>query len=242
MILRSCACGSASSSSSTRPTAGPQLAAMIAYYALLSFVPLTFLALSLLGFFGRADESSYCVEELDTIFPNSSVSTIAEHVQRHPGELDHDRHRRARLPRSGRRCRSSARSSRPSTSSTGSRTGRSSRASSVRSRCSPGSSSCSSLGLVVGSFGYGELERLVPGLSGNSVVAYALPSIVSSLAVFGFLLSVYYLLTNVEHGIRDVLPGALLATVGARGDVPGAPGLPPSRAKLDCSASLRRAR
>ena len=38
---------------------GTHLAAMIAYFALLSFVPLLFLSLSLLGFSGRADESSY---------------------------------------------------------------------------------------------------------------------------------------------------------------------------------------
>ena len=40
---------------------GTQLAAMIAYYALLAFVPLTFLTVSLLGLFGRADESTYLV-------------------------------------------------------------------------------------------------------------------------------------------------------------------------------------
>ena len=44
---------------------GPHLAAMIAYFALLSLVPLIFLALALLGFFGRVDESTYLVRELD---------------------------------------------------------------------------------------------------------------------------------------------------------------------------------
>ena len=38
---------------------GTHLAAMIAYFALLSFVPLLFLALALLGLAGRVDESSY---------------------------------------------------------------------------------------------------------------------------------------------------------------------------------------
>ena len=38
---------------------GTHLAAMIAYFALLSFVPLAFLALALLGLYGRADESSF---------------------------------------------------------------------------------------------------------------------------------------------------------------------------------------
>ena len=43
------------------------LAAMIAYFALLSFVPLLFLALSLLGFAGRPSESTYFVTEFKKI-------------------------------------------------------------------------------------------------------------------------------------------------------------------------------
>src|SRR5436309_4140752 len=54
---------------------------MIAYFALLSFVPLTFLALSLLGFAGRADESSYLVTELKRVFPGTSISSIVKAVR-----------------------------------------------------------------------------------------------------------------------------------------------------------------
>ncbi len=43
---------------------GTHLAAMIAYFALLSFVPLLFLALAVLALFGRAEESSYLVTGL----------------------------------------------------------------------------------------------------------------------------------------------------------------------------------
>lgn len=43
---------------------GPYLAAMIAHYALLSFVPLTFIALSMLGFFGHAKASDSLVKKL----------------------------------------------------------------------------------------------------------------------------------------------------------------------------------
>src|SRR6266508_3527098 len=57
---------------------GTHLAAMIAYFALLSFVPLLFLALALLG---RADESSFLVTELNKAFPTSSVDSIL-HVVR----------------------------------------------------------------------------------------------------------------------------------------------------------------
>ena len=51
---------------------GTQLAAMIAYYALLAFVPLTFLTISFLAAFGRADESAYLVGELSRMFPEST--------------------------------------------------------------------------------------------------------------------------------------------------------------------------
>ena len=53
---------------------------MIAYYALLSFVPLTFITFALLGFFGRAHESDALVKKLSYIFPDKSLSTIATTV------------------------------------------------------------------------------------------------------------------------------------------------------------------
>src|SRR5438552_4109818 len=49
---------------------------MIAYFALLSFVPLTFLALSLLGLTGRADESSFLVREIKHAFPGTEIGRI----------------------------------------------------------------------------------------------------------------------------------------------------------------------
>src|SRR6266542_3277992 len=59
---------------------GPHLAAMIAYFALLSFVPLLFLTISLLALAGRPDESSYLVTELKRAFPGSSVSSIVNTI------------------------------------------------------------------------------------------------------------------------------------------------------------------
>src|SRR6184192_4512122 len=61
---------------------GTHLAAMIAYFALLSFVPLTFLALSLLGLTGRADESSFLVTELRHALPEAPVSDIVTLVRK----------------------------------------------------------------------------------------------------------------------------------------------------------------
>ena len=59
---------------------GPHVAAMIAYFALLSLVPLVFLALALLSVAGRADESSYLVRELQNVFPSRSFGQIVAAV------------------------------------------------------------------------------------------------------------------------------------------------------------------
>ncbi len=60
---------------------GTHLAAMIAYFALLSFVPLLFLALSLTALAGQQTESSYLVEELRRAFPASSVDRLINVVR-----------------------------------------------------------------------------------------------------------------------------------------------------------------
>ena len=60
---------------------GPHLAAMIAYFGLLSSVSLIFLALAVLGWTGRAEESSYFVEALDHLFPSQSIENIVKVVQ-----------------------------------------------------------------------------------------------------------------------------------------------------------------
>src|SRR5438270_13565499 len=59
---------------------GTHLAAMIAYFALLSFVPLTFLALALLGLTGRADESSFLVREIKHALPGTPINRIIDLV------------------------------------------------------------------------------------------------------------------------------------------------------------------
>jgi len=59
---------------------GTHLAAMIAYFAILAFVPLLFLALSLVAFAGEQDESSYLIEEIRRAFPENSVENILDAV------------------------------------------------------------------------------------------------------------------------------------------------------------------
>src|SRR5437868_11396289 len=61
---------------------GTHLAAMVAYFALLSFVPLVFLSLALLGLVHRADASDFLVRELSRAFPTTSVQSILTLVHR----------------------------------------------------------------------------------------------------------------------------------------------------------------
>jgi len=67
--------------------------------------------------------------------------------------------------------------------------------------------------LVVGSLGVALLDEWAPGFLANDVVAYGLSLAISTFGVFLFTVSVYYLLTNEKQRIRDVLPGAVLATL-----------------------------
>jgi membrane protein len=191
---------------------GPHLAAMIAYYALLSFVPLTFITFALLGFFDRAKQSSSLVKKLSYIFPDKSLSTIATTVN------SLEAHATALgivglifLIWTSLSLFSALESAfnivygRPNRSFL---TGKVTAVALLS-----GLLILLFAGLAIGSFGFGVLDRIAPGVGRSTVVAYAVPVIVSSVAVFGFLLCVYYFLTNVEHTMSDVLPGALLTTV-----------------------------
>jgi membrane protein len=69
---------------------GTHLAAMVAYFALLSFVPLVFLALSLFGLAHRAEASDFFIRELKHAFPGTSVEHIinlVHHVQNNAAAL-----------------------------------------------------------------------------------------------------------------------------------------------------------
>jgi membrane protein len=191
---------------------GPHLAAMIAYFALLSFVPLTFLALSLLGLTGRADESSYLVTELKKVFPGTSVSAIVKavrSVQRNAATLGtigavvlvwaslsffsvlesafnlvYGRPNRPFL-----------------------------RGKALAVLMLIALLVTLFVGLLIASVGFDVLRRYAPGIAGNGVVAYVVSLVVSLSAVFGFLVAVYYLLTNAKLRLVDVLPGAAVAAV-----------------------------
>src|SRR6476469_7536423 len=60
---------------------GTHLAAMIAYFALLSFVPLLFLSLALLGAVGQATQGSFFIRELHRTFPSTSLDALLHAVR-----------------------------------------------------------------------------------------------------------------------------------------------------------------
>jgi membrane protein len=191
---------------------GPHLAAMIAYFALLSFVPLTFLALSLLGFAGRADESSYLVTELKRVFPGTSISSIVKAVR-----SVQDNAATLGIVGGVFLLWTSISLFSALESAFNIVYGRPNR-SFLRGKALAVVLMLALLvtlflGLLTGSIGFDLLKRWIPALADNGVAAYALSTLVSLLAVFAFLVAVYYLLTNVKLTIVEVLPGAAIAAV-----------------------------
>jgi membrane protein len=191
---------------------GPHLAAMIAYYALLSFVPLSFVTFALLGLFGHEKETDSLVKKLSYVFPDKSLSTIAKTVN------SLEAHATALgivgllfLIWTSISLFSALESAFNIVYGRPNRRFLSGKFHAVA--LLSGLLVLLFFGLTIGSFGFGVLDKLFPGIGRSAVVAYAVPVIVSSVAVFGFLLCVYYFLTNVAHTFGDVLPGAILTTV-----------------------------
>ena len=191
---------------------GTHLAAMIAYFALLSLVPLIFLSLAILGAFGRAEESSYLVTELQALFPSQSIDDIVgvvRAIQRNAATLGilgavflfwsslslfsvlesafnivYNRPNRPFL-----------------------------RGKALALALLVASLVVLFAGLVIGTFGYTLLHDFAPGFVSRGWVAYLLSLLVSTGAIFLFLLVVYSRLTNIQLDFGDVLPGAVLAAV-----------------------------
>jgi YihY family inner membrane protein len=191
---------------------GTHLAAMVAYFALLSFVPLVFLALSLLGLVHRADASDFLVKELGRAFPGSSVENILSLVHRVQdnatalGVIGG-----VFLLWSSLSLFSALESAfnivygRPNRPFL--------RGKAVAALVMVGSVVTLFISLVVGAVGVDALQRWAPGFVGNPAVAYVVSIAVSLLGVFVFVLAAYTLLTNAPVTVRDALPGALLASV-----------------------------
>jgi membrane protein len=191
---------------------GPHLAAMIAYFALLSFVPLLFLMVSVLALSGRPDEASFLVHELKRAFPGSSVTSIVhtvDEVQKHATALG--------IVGAATLLWASLSLFSVLESAVNLVYGQPNR-SFLRGKLLAVGLLVLSLvtlfvGLLIGSFGFDLLKRYASWLAGNAYVAYGVSVAVSLVAVFLFLFAVYYFLTNVEHTLTDVLPGAVFAAV-----------------------------
>ena len=191
---------------------GPHLAAMIAYFALLSFVPLTFLALALLGLTGRADESSFLVREIKKTLPGTPIDQIVNlvhTVQDNAATLGivggvallwtslslfsvlesafnivYGRPNRSFLHGKG-----------------------------LAILLMVSSLVTLFVALLTGSLGVAALQEYAPGFVSNAATAYALSIGVSLVGIFLFLESCYYALTNDDVSLREVIPGAVLATI-----------------------------
>jgi membrane protein len=191
---------------------GTHLAAMIAYFALLSFVPLVFLAFSLLGISGRPSETSFVVKELSKAFPSVSISEIINtvtRIQNHSTELG--------ILGGVFLAWSSLSLFSVLESAFNIVYGRPNRpflhGKALAVVLLVGLLVTLFVGLLMGSIGYDVLKRFAPGFIGNSYVAYTLSITVSLLTVFLFVLSSYYFLTNEKLTVREVLPGALVCAI-----------------------------
>ena len=191
---------------------GTHLAAMVAYFALLSFVPLTFLALALLALGGRPDESNYVVMELEKALPRTPVARIIDAV-----EQIRENARTLGVIGGVLLAWSSlslfsvlesalnivyARPNRPFL-----------RGKALAVALLVGSLVTLFVGLLAGSLGYNVIKDLAPGFLAEPHVAYTLSVLASMLAIFVFLIAIYYLLTNERLTLSEVLPGAVIATV-----------------------------
>jgi membrane protein len=195
---------------------GTHLAAMIAYFALLSFVPLTFISLALLGLTGRADESSFLVKEIKHTLPGTPIDRIIDlvhTVQDNAAALGivggaallwtslslfsvlesafnivYGRPNRSFLHGKG-----------------------------LATVLMVGSLVTLFVALLVGSLGVSALKEYAPGFVSNWVTAYTVSIAVSLFGVFVFLVSCYYVLTNEDLTVREVLPGSILAAIFLEG-------------------------
>ena len=191
---------------------GTHLAAMVAYFALASFVPLIFLALSVLGLLDQADSSSALVSYLEDVFPNQSVESIVnvvDAVQRNAAALS--------VVGAVALLWSSLSLFSALESAFNILYGRPNRPF-LRGKALATSYMSIALvvlfvGLTVGTLGYDLLRRYATDVVANRWVALGLTLLSSGAALFAFLVSAYYRLPNARLTRREVLPGAALGAV-----------------------------
>jgi membrane protein len=190
---------------------GTHLAAMIAYFALLSFVPLLLLSLALLGLVHQADEGSFFVRQLEKTFPNTSLDSILRAVRAIQSNA-------AALGAVGAAFLlwSSLSFFSVLESAFNIVYGRPNRGflhgKALATMMMGGSLVALFTSLVIGSIGQEILKRYL-GFAGSNTSARVVAIAVSTLGLFLFLSSAYYVLTNADVTWREVLPGAVTAAV-----------------------------
>jgi membrane protein len=191
---------------------GTHLAAMIAYFALLSFVPLTFLSLSLLGLTGRADESSFLVKEIKKTLPGTPINQIISLVH-----TVQDNAAALGIVGGAALLWTSLSLFSVLESAFNIVYGRPNRSflhgKFLAILLMVGSLVTLFVALLAGSLGVAALQQYAPGFISNAVAAYTLSIAVSLAGVFVFLVTCYYVLTNEDLTVREVLPGSVLAAV-----------------------------
>jgi membrane protein len=190
---------------------GTHLAAMIAYFALLSFVPLLLLSLALLGLVHQADEGSFFVRQLEKTFPSTSLDSILRAVraiQSNAAALG--------AVGGGFLLWSSLSFFSVLESAFNIVYGRPNRGwlhgKALATMMMGGSLVSLFVSLVIGSIGQEILKRYL-GFGGNATSARIVAIAVSTAGLFVFLTSAYYVLTNADVTVREVLPGAVTAAV-----------------------------
>ena len=190
---------------------GTHLAAMIAYFALLSLVPLLFLALALLGLVHQADENSFFVRELSKTFPDASINSLLNAVRAIQANAT-----ALGIVGGAFQLWSSLSFFSVLESAFNIVYGRPNRGF-FHGKLLATMMMVSSLialftSLVIGSVGQEILKRYA-GFQGNVTTARVIAIGVSTLGLFVFLSSAYYVLTNVDLTLREVLPGAVAAAI-----------------------------
>jgi membrane protein len=190
---------------------GTHLAAMIAYFALLSLVPILLLALALLGLVHQADEGSFFVRELQKTFPSTSIDSILRAVraiQNNATALG--------IVGAAFLLWSSLSFFSVLESAFNIVYGRPNRGflhgKALATMMMGGSLVSLFLSLVVGSIGQEILKRYF-GFSSSAGSARVIAITLSTTGLFVFLASAYYVLTNVDLTLREVLPGAVTAAL-----------------------------
>jgi membrane protein len=190
---------------------GTHLAAMIAYFALLSFVPLLLLSLALLGLVHQADEGSFFVRQLEKTFPNTSLDSILRAVRAIQSNA-------AALGAVGAAFLlwSSLSFFSVLESAFNIVYGRPNRGwlhgKALATMMMGGSLVSLFVSLVIGSIGQEILKRYL-GFGSNDTFARVVAIAVSTAGLFLFLSTAYYVLTNADLTWREVLPGAVTAGI-----------------------------